>query len=66
MNRRQMLLGLVVQSITVPRASYDRAKIEVDLIEELRADIFDAHENMVNWQRRKRINHLIGELSKEY
>ena len=66
MNRRTFLQALVIQSITIPRASYDRAKIEVDLIEELRADIFDVHENMVNWQRRKRINHLIGELSKEY
>jgi hypothetical protein len=66
MNRRNFILALAPQAITVPKASYPRAKIEADLIEALRQDIDCLHRSEVNWVLRKQINHLVAELSKEY
>jgi hypothetical protein len=65
MNRR-VFLAAIVQSITIPRTSYPRAKIEAELIEKLRADVENLHNDLVDWNLRKDINHLIAELSKEY
>ena len=66
MNRRTFLQALVIQSITIPRASYDRAEAEAKLMELLRKDIENMHVDLVNWPLRRKISQLAILVTREY
>ena len=50
--------------VTIPRLSYDRAVIEVRLMDALRKDIMDEHMGICNVALRREIQRLVGELSR--
>lgn len=54
-----------IEHITVPNSALARARTKADLIVELRASIWEDHENIYNPKREAKIQELAKQLRKE-